>query len=596
MKQLLGKAQDPAFWASVREDEMYRPWIRELLTRWESEKSNDIPLLTYSAFRRYALDGDRNTYEKPYFIRRCAMNTAAVLALIYPEQEEYLARLMDLIYAICDEYTWCLPAHQPESDKNNNCYIDLFAAETGMCLSEIYTLLSDRLEPLIADRIRVEVDRRIIRPFTAPTHYWWETSTNNWAAVCAGSVSCTVMLMRPDLMPSLEDRFCTTMNIFLSGFGPDGVCEEGFHYWTYGFGFFTVWADMIRNFTDGRIDFFRQEQTKRAAPFLSRMYLSEGCTVSFSDSGQSGFYTPSVLHYLKNEYPDTVALPDPAYTELMDGCGRWCYFLRNFTWLKAEYLSSATSGDTDLVYYAPSPNWLIVRKAAYGFAAKGGHNAELHNQHDVGSFILAKNGRQMLTDPGRGVYTRQYFTNERYTYVSCGSHGHSVPYFGTDEDRAKKDFFYGYQKDGADFRAKNVSFDPATSTLTMDLAPAYGEAFVHQILRRFTLDEAGFTLRDEFHVDDGVPVTERIVSMSHFQTGEGWATTDLVTLTFDPTLYQVTTSTGDFQPKHPVYFLDLRLKAGVTACEIRASVQNAEAPAPADIPPHNTSEQGDSIL
>ena len=480
-----------------------------------------------------------------------------------------MIQLMDLIYAVCDEYTWCLPAHQTELGKNNNRHIDLFAAETGMCLSEIYTLLSDRLEPLIADRIRVEVDRRVIQSFL-DTRFFWEKNGSNWAAVCTGSVSCTFMLMRPDLMPRVEERFTTAMRYFLGGFGPDGVCEEGFAYWCYGFGFFTVWADMYRTFTEGAEDWFKLDKVKTVAPFLSRMYLTEGCTVSFADAGRTGKYSPAVLHYLKDEYPDTVVVPDPAYMEMMDACGRWCTLLRSFTWLKAEYLTPASEAAEEMVYYAPSVHWLVKRGKVYSFAAKGGHNAEPHNQHDIGSFILAKNGHQILTDPGSGVYTRQYFSGPRYTYVSCGSHGHSVPYFGTDADRAEKGFFYGYQKDGKQFCAVDAVFEG--DTFTLDIAPAYGEEFVRRVTRTFTLTENGFTLRDEFDVDGGIPITERLVSLTPFEIGEGVATTDLATLVYDPELYEVSTSVGDFRPDTPVYFLDLKLRAGVTAFSVTVTV------------------------
>lgn len=569
MKQLLGKAHDPAFWAEVRESDVYRPLREGLLAKWEKEGRNPIPALHYSAYRRFHYDGNRDEYEKPYFARRRALDVCALLVLIYPENEEYMIQLMDLIYAVCDEYTWCLPAHQTELGKNNNRHIDLFAAETGMCLSEIYTLLSDRLEPLIADRIRVEVDRRVIQSFL-DTRFFWEKNGSNWAAVCTGSVSCTFMLMRPDLMPRVEERFTTAMRYFLGGFGPDGVCEEGFAYWCYGFGFFTVWADMYRTFTEGAEDWFKLDKVKTVAPFLSRMYLTEGCTVSFADAGRTGKYSPAVLHYLKNEYPDTVVVPDPAYMEMMDACGRWCTLLRSFTWLKAEYLTPASEAAEEMVYYAPSVHWLVKRGKVYSFAAKGGHNAEPHNQHDIGSFILAKNGHQILTDPGSGVYTRQYFSGPRYTYVSCGSHGHSVPYFGTDADRTERGFFYGYQKDGKQFCAVDAVFEG--DTFTLDIAPAYGEAFVRRVTRTFTLTENGFTLRDEFDVDGGIPITERLVSLTPFEIGEGMATTDLATLVYDPELYEVSTSVGDFRPDTPVYFLDLKLRAGVTAFSVTVTV------------------------
>jgi hypothetical protein len=256
--------------------------------------------------------------------------------------------------------------------------------------------------------------------------------------------------------------------------------------------------------------------------------------------------------------------------EMMDACGRWCTLLRSFTWLKAAYLTPAAEASGEMTYYAPSVSWLVKRGKVYSFAAKGGHNAEPHNQHDIGSFILAKDGRQILTDPGSGVYTRQYFSGPRYTFVACGSHGHSVPYFGTHADRAEKGFFYGYQKDGKQFCARDVVFEG--DTFSLDIAPAYGEAFVRSVKRVFTFGEQGFTLRDEFDVESGIPVTERLVSLTPFEIGEGVATTDLATLTYDPDLYEVTTSVGDFRPDTPVYFLDLKLKAGVTAFEVKVTV------------------------
>ena len=565
MENLLGKALDPGFWREVREREAYASLREQLLARWETAGKEDIPTLNYSAYRRFVFDGDRDTYEKPYFQRRRALNTAAVLSLIYPERQEYLVKLMDLIYAVCDEYTWCLPAHQTELGVNNNRHIDLFAAETGFCLSEIYTLLGDRLEPLIADRIRVEVDRRIVQSFL-DTRFFWERVGTNWAAVCMGSVSCTFMLMRPDLCEAQEERFCSAIDFFLSGFGSDGVCEEGFAYWCYGFGFFTVWADMIRSFTKGRVDYFKLDKVKAVAPFLSRMYLTEGCTVSFSDTGRLGRFNMGVLHYLKNEYPDTVTIPDPAYSELMDGCGRWCTFLRSFTWLREEYLAVTGEAQGDMTYYAPSVQWLIRRTGAYGFAVKGGHNAEPHNHHDIGSFILAKDGRQLMTDPGGGVYSRQYFSGPRYTFVSCGSHGHSVPYFGTEADRAERGFFYGYQKDGKQFCARDVVFDG--DTMTMDIAPAYGEPSVHRVTRTFTLGARGVTLRDEFDVEAGIPITERFVFLAPFTLEPGRAVGDGVVLTFDPTLCLAMADRGDFKPNEPVYFLDLRIKEGVREIEV----------------------------
>jgi hypothetical protein len=48
--------------------------------------------------------------------------------------------------------------------------------------------------------------------------------------------------------------------------------------------------------------------------------------------------------------------------------------------------------------------------------------------------------------------------------------------------------------------------------------------------------------------------------------------TDLATLTYDPALYEVSTSVGDFRPETPVYFLDLRLREGGRVFDVTVTV------------------------
>ena len=211
---LIGIAQNPEFWTTVvREKPEYRTYLDAQLSWWEQYCENvEIKELTYRDFKRFFEDGNRGVYEGKYFKRRRALLASATLSMIFPEEEKYLAYLQDIIFAICDEYTWCLPAHHPSLEENNNTFIDLFASETGFALAEVYTLLGDRLDKVICERIKHEINYRIITAFINKTNHWWEARcTNNWAAVCGGSVGCTVMLMRPDLFPTLKPRFDAIM-------------------------------------------------------------------------------------------------------------------------------------------------------------------------------------------------------------------------------------------------------------------------------------------------------------------------------------------------------------------------------------------------
>ena len=129
--KLLGKAHEKEFWDGIREKECYKAFRDSLLVQWEKNKDYQPEALPYSKFKLFWTTGSRSEYERPYFHRRHCLEISTMLSLIYPENRDYFDYTMDLIYTLCDEYTWCLPAHQGKLEPNNNCRIDLFASETA---------------------------------------------------------------------------------------------------------------------------------------------------------------------------------------------------------------------------------------------------------------------------------------------------------------------------------------------------------------------------------------------------------------------------------------------------------------------------------
>ena len=76
--------------------------------------------------------------------------------------------------------------------------------------------------------------------------------------------------------------------------------------------------------------------------------------------------------------------------------------------------------------------WMICRanptdSQTAVMAIKGGHNAELHNQNDLGSLIVHVGGESLITDLGPRRYDRSNFDENRYTHFVNASRGHSVP-------------------------------------------------------------------------------------------------------------------------------------------------------------------------
>ena len=501
--KLLGKGHDPEFWTGLKERREFERYISELWSYWnEKGETLEFKALPYSKWKLFWETGDRGMYEDDYFERRYFIEHALPLALIYPEDERFITKLSDAVFAICDEYTWCLPAHQGQRDKNDNSRVDLFASETGFYLAIIDTLLGDRLDPLIRDRIRVEVKRRIFDTLLGCECYgWWETGSTNWTAVCTGSVGCTMMLLAPELMDErMQQRLIKAMNGFLDGFADDGICTEGCGYWAYGVSFFVQFADMIKTFTDGKVDYFKNEKVRSIATFPQRMFLSGKASVSFADGPRTLEYTFAVMHRLKSEYPEDVLIYSPEYGSYDIGCGRLCIRLYGAIWHCDEYYNNPADSTACFEEYAANACWLTKRTVKYGFAAKAGHNAEMHNHNDVGSFIFAKGGRQLVMDLGAGVYTRQYFSSERYEIFEPSSRSHCVPIIDGK-----------YQYNSKEAAARDVEY--REGYFTMDIAGAYPEGVAKSIKRTFVMDDDKVTMTDVFDVDDESTVVERFVTL-----------------------------------------------------------------------------------
>ncbi|UUZ96713.1 hypothetical protein LJK87_22045 [Paenibacillus sp. P25] len=428
-RSLLFRAgEQDSWWQEVRRSEAYRPLIEEIRTEAESLLHRPAPELSFALFRIYGDKGSRLEYERVYFEARKRLNTFTLMSPLEPERPDYFAALQETIWSVCNEYTWCLPAHAsgtPESAsemayslqdisgalQGNAAMIDLFSAETGFALSEVLRLLEGRLPLLLRNRIKHEVYRRIFWPYLYQGPFHWETATHNWAAVCAGSIGAAALHLMDDEedLSVILERVLQSMECYLQGFKEDGATTEGYGYWYYGFGFFVFFADLLKRRSGGAINLFSDEKVHRIALFQQKCFMTGTAVVNFSDSLPEARIHMGLTHYLSRIYPDVV-LPDFAlrtsYTD--DHCNRWATALRNLLWFQPEKAAGGRPWGP-ATYYLEDAQWLISRhmteSGAYCFAAKGGHNAEPHNHNDVGHFILHAEGDTFLADLGmRNVY------------------------------------------------------------------------------------------------------------------------------------------------------------------------------------------------
>lgn len=461
----------------------YLAEIRDIALRAGGEPVSD---LTFDAFRRFSTSGTRREYERPYFARRCRL-AGLTLAATIDADDAYLPALHETIWAICNEYSWCVPAHIGRLSGDLSAgrlppeqAVDLFAAETAHALAETLTMMGDRLDPWLRYRIRYEIERRVFRPlFHDPVHFWWESTPMNWAAVCAGACGMAAMLLETDLerLAGMVDRCVRAMECFLEGFGSDGGCAEGVGYWQYGFGYYVYFTEMLYELTEGAIDLLAGERIRKIASFPAAVSLGDGNFVNYSDGSAHLALRPGILSRLARRIAPALPAINQIPSFHADACYRWPHATRDIIWADPALLGQATPTGTVVL---DGLGWVVDRRDAAGtlmaFSARAGHNAEPHNQNDLGHFIIHVGGESLLTDLGAGLYTRQYFGPQRYEHIHNSSEGHSVPFI---DGQA--------QLPGEQHAARVLRCEPRENGVLfeVELAGAYGIVALRELRRTF---------------------------------------------------------------------------------------------------------------
>ena len=395
-----------------------------------------IPQTSYTFYRLFLRTGDRENYQTPYFLKRARL--AAATLRLFLGQTELKDSVQDYLWNICEESNWVLPAHE-------RCVIDLFAAETGFVLAETLLLLGDTLDAEIRHRVHTEVERRIFDPYIRYHHLdSWYRGHHNWNGVCNSSIAATFLLLEPEperMLHALQLAL-TGLEVFLeTAFEEDGSSTEGVAYWHYGLINFVALSEMLRARSKGAIDLLSTEKMRHIAAYPAKMQLSGSWFASFSDCDETVAFNPGIIVRLAERTGEQSLLNLLADAVKPEGDWRLTMMLRNLLWWDGNQREAVPPSDARLpdagvarlVTLTPQGTPVIV-------AIKAGHNAENHNQNDVGSFIVHVEGENLLTDPGRGLYSRAYFGLHRYENIFTNSYGHSVPRIGGQLQRAGREF------------------------------------------------------------------------------------------------------------------------------------------------------------
>ncbi len=546
----------------VRTHPYYKKARETIIERADHYTVSDPPLIKFSKIHMYVVDGNREKFERDHEEYETRMHTLFVAYLI-TENEKYIEPLADIIWNICDFESWSIPAHVPEIldpiERRRN--LDLCSCILGYRISEILYLIGEKLPQLVYNRAKAEVQFRVIDSFkNAPDDkFGWFTGTNNWAAVCVAGVLCSYLYLATE--EEIESQLPRMMRIadnYLRGFDDDGCCTEGYAYWNYGFSFFSVFAKMLLDYTDGRINYFEKDKVRQIAMFQQNILLNENQCLSFSDGGLTFEPYSWLSHFLKNIYPEMQlpALPEECPIDYGTAPLKHGAPIRYLLWTDPLLLEESLTPKSHIFENA---EWFLHHGKNYALGAKAGHNDEFHNHNDVGSFLFSKKGAVTFCDPGGGEYTAEYFSDNRYSIFITSARAHSVPIINGIYQS------YGKREGGVIIADEN--------RFKFSMKGGYEIDSLSLLTRDFECLEDGIRLTDKYEfTETPISVTERFVSLLPIEEKDGCLICGESSLSFDKDAFDLSFD-SELVPrkggtKEMVYYVDLNLKSPKSSIEL----------------------------
>lgn len=547
----------------IRSHPYYKKARETIIERADHYTVTDPPVIKFSKIHLYVKNGNRELFERDHEEHETRMHTL-FLAYLISEDEKYLEPLADIMWGICDFESWSIPAHVSEklTTEQRRRNLDLCSCIMGYRLSEIVYLIGDKLPELVTRRVRDEVRYRVIDSFAeceGEERYFWLTGTNNWAAVCIAGVLCSYLYLASDEEIEAQlPRMTAIADNYLRGFENDGCCTEGYAYWNYGFSFFCVFAKMLSDYTDGRINYFENKKVRKIAMFQQNILLNDKQCLSFSDGGLSFEPYSWLSHFLKKIYPEMQlpALPEECVVDYKTAPLNHGAPIRYLFWTDPDMLGESVTPKSHIFKDA---QWFLHHGAKYSLGAKAGHNDEFHNHNDVGSFLVSKGGRVTFCDPGGGEYTADYFSEKRYSIFVTSARAHSVPIINGIYQS------FGKREGGVIIANEN--------RFKFSMKGGYGIDSLTSLTRDFECLEDHVILTDVFvFSEQPTSVTERFVSLLPIEEKDGTLTCGDSILCFDKDSFdlcfgsELVCRKGGI--KETVYYVDLICKAPEKSLEL----------------------------
>lgn len=487
-----------------------------LIKKGEKYLNYEWKVVTATDYLEYERSGNRKIMEDPF-----GSNNLALSNLLFAELAEGKGRFMDQIingvWHTCEMSSWSLSAHLPAQKSNRTLpdfheeIIDLTSGDMGSFLSWTYYFMHnewDKINPIISQRVRFEIQKRILDPYMTRSDYWWQAFqlkpgqvVNNWNPWCNANVLASFLLMEDDQDKLAHAVYKTMKSVdqFINYVNEDGACEEGPSYWGHAAGKLYDYLQLLSYATKGRVSIFDNPMIKNMGEYIARSYVGNGWVVNFADASAKWKGNPGLIFRYGSVVGSAMMKKFASYILKQQGIyadveGR--DFFRTIENLGSYHeLQPITPSlpAASFTWYPQTQFCYLKNNNGLFLAAKGGNNNESHNHNDVGTFSLYVDETPMFIDAGVGTYTRQTFSSERYSIWTMQSNYHNLPMIN------------GFpEKFGAQYRASDVMFNEEKHSFSLDIGGAYDQdASVKKWTRTYTLSpDGGLLIEDAFNLNE----------------------------------------------------------------------------------------------
>jgi hypothetical protein len=425
----------------------------------EAERGTPWPQALASDYARYFREGDRLTYETAVGARQQRLTRAVVMAATSGAEHSagdrtaWIDEVGDGVTLLCEQSSWSWAAHDDTNSRFGHVvptasspYLDLGAGEVVAQLAWVDHVLGDALDariPGLRARIRHEAALRVFEPFVRRRDWWWIGDTRppmNWNAWIHGNVITAAVLLCDDAVQRAEVVALALEGLdrYVAELPDDGAVDEGFAYWWQGAARMLECLAFVSKVTGGTLDAREIPVVGQVLRFPMRMQLGGAWYYNVADgparlTGAEPWHIPfrwglEIGDAEVARHASGGRKPRHPVVNTTAGLGRVLHALADTQWRDA---TPAAAPLPERVWL-PSVQVMLSRENAgaaggLALAVKGGHNGENHNHKDVGSFVVALDGRPIVVDAGQPTYTAQTFGADRYALRVMQSGWHNAP-------------------------------------------------------------------------------------------------------------------------------------------------------------------------